>query len=102
MRAERIAARGRLTGLVAALAVVGALAPGGARAGAATRPGDTGRLASGSGVISTVAGGVGGPALATKVALGSNLVNPNCGVAFGGGSLYIGDYTSGSQGKPGQ
>jgi len=37
-----------------------------------------------AGVISTVAGGVGGPAKATKVAL----ANP-CGVAFGAGYLYV-------------
>src|SRR5215469_6529031 len=39
-----------------------------------------------AGVISTIAGGVGGPGKATKVAL----FNP-CGVSFGAGRLYIGD-----------
>ncbi|HET7246189.1 MAG TPA: hypothetical protein VFJ07_15260 [Streptosporangiaceae bacterium] len=41
-----------------------------------------------AGTITTVAGGVGGPAKATKVA-----VSP-CGARFAGGSLYVGDIAS--------
>jgi hypothetical protein len=52
---------------------------------AAASPGGAGaRGAPGAGVISTVTGGVGGPAKATKVALGFP-----CGVSFGAGHLYV-------------
>ena len=50
-----------------------------------------------AGTISTVAGGVGGPALATKVPLATWLPAPDtpvgepCSAAFGHGHLYIGD-----------
>lgn len=69
---------------VAGLAVVasglaGAAAPARAAAGA-PRPGATP-----GGVISTVAGGVGGPGPATSVAM------LPCGLRWAGGSLYIGD-----------
>jgi len=71
--------------------------------GVAGRPGDlalaqavhdgTG-VANGSvaaaGTISTVAGGVGGPAEATKVALASSFAGL-CGVSYGDGDLYIAD-----------
>ena len=46
------------------------------------------RPAGPAGVISTVAGGVGGPGQATKVGM------IPCGVAFGGGHLYIGADTA--------
>ena len=53
------------------------------------------RLAPAPGLISVVAGGAGGPGLATTVALASTQVSTrNCGVSYGDGSLYIGDETS--------
>src|SRR5579859_584969 len=42
-----------------------------------------------AGVISTIAGGAGGPGIATTI----GLANP-CGVSFGGGSLRIADGTT--------
>jgi hypothetical protein len=92
--------RGLLTGrpgrliVVAAAALVPALAVAGAgvRARAAVRGG--GAVA--AGVISTVAGGVGGPAKAIHVGLPSA-----CGVAFAAGSLYIGDGTAVRRVSPG-
>jgi hypothetical protein len=66
------------TGAVTA-ALLGAGFAGGAQAGQAQTT---------TGIISTVAGGVGGPAKATTVA-----VSP-CGARFSGGSLYIGDLTA--------
>jgi NHL repeat len=65
-------------GAVAA-AVLGGILVGGGQAGAVTVP---------AGTITTVAGGVGGPAKATTVA-----VSP-CGARFAGGSLYAGDITA--------
>jgi trimeric autotransporter adhesin len=69
--------------LIAALA-------GGGQAAAASRPDRVGapgaRHESAAGVISTVAGGVGGPEAGTDVALAGP-----CGLSFGGGNLYIGD-----------
>jgi trimeric autotransporter adhesin len=62
-------------GAVAAVVLGGVLA-GGGPAGAAAAP---------AGTITTIAGGVGGPAKATTVA-----VSP-CGARFAGGSLYVGD-----------
>jgi hypothetical protein len=53
--------------------------------GAAARP--AGRLAA-AGTISTVAGGLGGPAKGRKVALGGP-----CGVGYGAGSVYVGSGT---------
>ena len=47
------------------------------------------------GVISVVAGGAGGPGRATTVALAnSNVGGQSCGLAYGAGSLYIGDGNS--------
>src|SRR5690348_14842961 len=43
-----------------------------------------------AGTISTVAGGVGGPGRATKVALDVGLGASTCGVSFGTGHVYIG------------
>src|SRR5215470_448876 len=88
-------ALGRRTGMlagVAALAAVAAMVPaaalaaGGGRAhrAPATRP-DRHSLAV-SGVITTVAGGPGGPARATRVGL-----RGDCGLAFAAGNLYIAD-----------
>ena len=73
--------------LVAAL-VMAVLTAGGGQAAAAARSGDAGAPRGGpdAGVISTVAGGVGGPARATTVALPTP-----CGVSLGGGRLYIAD-----------
>jgi trimeric autotransporter adhesin len=82
---------------VSAALVVAALA-GGGPAAAAAQPGDA-RAPQGSaaGIISTVAGGVGGPARATRVAIGP--YGP-CGVSSGGGSVYIGDHYSVRQVDP--
>jgi hypothetical protein len=49
-----------------------------------------------AGSISTIAGGVGGPALATNVAL-----NDPCGVSYTGGRLYAGDFLAVRQVNPG-
>jgi trimeric autotransporter adhesin len=78
--------RGSVAPGVMALVVVFA---GGGQAGAAAGPSaqhaaEAGRVAV-VGVISTAAGGVGGPGRATKVALSA------CGVSFAGGHLYIAD-----------
>jgi trimeric autotransporter adhesin len=71
---------------VAAMVPAAALAAGGGRAhrAPATRPGRHSLAV--SGVISTVAGGPGGPALATRVGL-----RGDCGLAFAAGNLYIAD-----------
>jgi hypothetical protein len=69
------------TGAAAVLALGTALASGPGRAAAA--PQDT--TATAPGTIATVAGGVGGPGKATKVALAP------CGVARQGGTLYVAD-----------
>jgi trimeric autotransporter adhesin len=97
----RIQAGGRTGSLsrgVPALAVMAAVAvtvAGGATA-AATVPGHAAPAhqagLSAAGVISTVAGGAGGPAKATKVALGNRFNNAGvCGVWFARGSLYVAD-----------
>jgi hypothetical protein len=65
-------------GVVAAV-VLGGILAGAGQAGAAVVP---------AGTITTIAGGVGGPAKATTVA-----VSP-CGARFAGGSLYVGDITA--------
>jgi NHL repeat len=75
-------ARILLTGAAAALASVTALTGGPAGAAAAHRAGST---AAPSGTIMTIAGGVGGPAKATTVALTA------LGVASHGGRLYVAD-----------
>jgi hypothetical protein len=82
-RHSRRGAAGRLTafaapGVITALLSAGALAPHAPPAG--TRPGHR-AVVSG---ISTVAGGLGGPAKATHLA-----VSPDCHLAFRGGSLYL-------------
>ncbi len=92
--------RGLLTGrpgrliVVAAAALVPALAVAGA--GARARAALRGGGAVTAGVISTVAGGVGGPAKAINVGLPSA-----CGVAFAAGSLYMGDGTAVRRVSPG-
>ena len=63
---------------------VAAVILGGILAGA----GQAGAVAAPAGTITTIAGGVGGPAKATTVA-----VSP-CGARFAGGSLYVGDVTA--------
>jgi trimeric autotransporter adhesin len=83
MRRRRVA---RLVCAAAAAAAAGVLAAG--VAGPASAAGAGARPSAGSlrgGIISTVAGGAGGPGLATSVA-----VSP-CGVDWAGGWLYIGD-----------
>jgi hypothetical protein len=59
-----------------AAVVLGGILAGASQAGAAAAP---------AGTITTIAGGVGGPAKATTVA-----VSP-CGARFAGGGLYVGD-----------
>ena len=77
MRAARAAGA---TLAVAVLAGGGTAQAVAAPAGAAGR----GTAAAAAGVISTIAGGVGGPGLATRVD-----VSFPCGVSFGAGALYI-------------
>ena len=74
-------ARILLTGTAAVLALGTALADGPGRAAAAPQY----KAATAPGTITTVAGGVGGPGKATKVALAP------CGVESQGGSLYVAD-----------
>jgi hypothetical protein len=71
---------------VAALVVVALAWPG--QAALAQRPGSLVR--GGAGSISTLVGGVGGPAKATSVAMGfeSSFTGP-CGVGYGDGHLYV-------------
>jgi hypothetical protein len=75
--------------VVAALALTASLVP--AAAPASARTGGPGRGAQSNrhvaaGIISTFAGGVGGPGLATTVSLGLA-----CGVTFAPGSVYVAD-----------
>jgi hypothetical protein len=66
-----------------------AVLAGAGQAAAAAHPGVAGGPQPGAaGVISTVAGRVGGPGLATRLAVGP------CGVASGGGHVYIGADTT--------
>ncbi len=76
----------------AAALAVAALAGSGPAAAAAHRDGSTATHSgtAPAGTISTVAGGVGGPGRATKVALGAGLGSSVCGVSFGAGHVYIG------------
>src|SRR5437667_12232005 len=87
-RSFRLAAVAVAAALVPAMAVAGA----GVRAQAASRGG----RAAAAGVMSTIAGGVGGPAKARRVGLPSA-----CGVAFGAGFLYIGDGSAVRKVNPG-
>jgi sugar lactone lactonase YvrE len=88
MSAARAARGARLTPALIALAAAGALAVGAGPARAApglpgaARPG----AASPAGTITTVVGGVGGPARATTVPVSAPL-----GVTFGAGHVYIAD-----------
>jgi len=84
-RISTVAAATSCSLLLTCVAGAGAAAASGQRAGAA----GLARHAVPAGTISTVAGGVGGPAPATTVAL-----NGACGVATGHGSTYISDYYS--------
>ena len=85
--------------LVAGLAVAVATLAGAGQAAAAAHPGEPtvpgGSRPAAVGVISTVAGGVGGPARATGVG-----VIP-CGVAFAGGHVYIGTESAVRELNPG-
>jgi hypothetical protein len=78
-------AAGRLATFAATVALVPAavVATGGTPAGASAQAAAVARTAAAPGTISTIAGGAGGPAKATRVAL-----RP-CGVVAGGGYLYI-------------
>src|SRR5215470_10484306 len=87
MDAQRITGIGSVRRGVPAVvvsALVAAALAGGGPAAAAARPGYVRAPRAGptAGVISTVAGGVGGPAKATNVAIYS------CGVSFGAGHLF--------------
>src|SRR6266516_2994547 len=75
-----MAGRGRFTRRGPALVVTALMAVGGAAGGGA------GTAAAAAGTISTVAGGVGGPARATSVP-----VTDPCGVSVANGLLYISD-----------
>ncbi len=78
-----------------AVAACAALAVASASATASASAGEHVRQAPAPGLISAVAGGVGGPWPATAVALGNTQVSTaNCGVAYGADSLYVGDGTS--------
>src|SRR6266516_2080890 len=69
--------------MAAAMVPAVALASGGGRAAAAGHPA---RAVAAAGVISTLAGGVGGPGPATQVSL------PDiCGLAVAAGNMYVGD-----------
>ena len=102
----RLADKGRLGRSAPAIvvaALVSAAVAGSGPAAAAARPGGAGGpgavwAAGGppAGVISTVAGGVGGPARATRVGLFSA-----CGVSFGAGRLVIADNESVRNVNPG-
>jgi len=84
MRSRRAAGLAGAALAALGLAAVGLAGPAGAvGAGAAGRPAGSVQ----AGVISTIAGGVGGPGLATSVA-----VSP-CGLDWASGSLLIGDGT---------
>src|SRR5437763_10976579 len=96
MSMVRIAQAGRLRwsvpAVVAGLVAAGTLAgPAAAAAGLDARLAGAGPAA---GMISTVAGGVGGPARATRVALSL------FGVSFGAGHLYIATGGSVREGGP--
>ena len=70
--------------MAAATAV--AMVPATAATGGRTHGAPAGGQAVAPGVITTIAGGAGGPAAATSVGL-----RAACGVAYGAGHLYIGD-----------
>jgi hypothetical protein len=76
----------RSAGTVAVLAVASAAAvPGGSASAARQRAGsalESAVRASAAGVISTIAGGIGGPGKGTKVAIGA------CGVSYAAGRVY--------------
>jgi hypothetical protein len=76
----------------AATALAAAALAGAGPAAAAHRDGAAAPRAgqAAAGTISTVAGGVGGPGRATKVALDVGLGASTCGVSFGAGHVYIG------------
>jgi hypothetical protein len=84
---------------VLALGLPAAMLAGTGQAAAAAHPGGhrVAPQAGPAGTISTVAGGVGGPALATRVPLATWLPAPDtpvgepCSAVFGHGHLYIGD-----------
>ncbi|HEY1915082.1 MAG TPA: hypothetical protein VGH27_05840 [Streptosporangiaceae bacterium] len=85
-RAARLRRMGMAAVLLAATATTGAGAAQARTAGTARS-----QAVSVAGTISTVAGGVGGPALGSTVALGGISFDA-CGVTYGAGSLYIGDH----------
>jgi hypothetical protein len=80
-------------GRVAALAVAIAPLVAAGQAAALAQP----RYTAAAGVISTVSGGVGGPAEATRVPLaypGFSDQSPPCGVSYAAGTVYVGDTLS--------
>ena len=98
-KGSRAGVAGWLTVLAAASGVAlvpaAVLGAGPAQPASAGGPAARGSQAAPSGNISTVAGGVGGPAKATKVAM------IPCGVASAGGSLYVSDLTPAESTTPG-
>ena len=98
-KGSRAGVAGWLTVLAAASGVAlvpaAVLGAGPAQPASAGGPAARGSQAAPSGNISTVAGGVGGPAKVTKVAM------IPCGVASAGGSLYVSDLTPAESTTPG-
>jgi hypothetical protein len=80
-------------GAAAAGLVLATLALGAGPAAAQPQAGTAARLDAPPGTISTVAGGVGGPARASSVSLGQWPFTP-CGLAPAGGSVYVATYNS--------
>ncbi len=91
LRARVAGARGAAAAALVLATLAAGTGPAAAQpqAGPAARPDGTARLDAPPGTISTVAGGVGGPARAGSVSLGQWPRTP-CGLAPAGGSVYLG------------
>jgi hypothetical protein len=101
MGAERFSWRWWARGAAAGALVAAALAGGGPVAAGSYPDGTAApRTRPAAGVISTVAGGVGGPARATRVAIPAVTGAP-CGVSFGAGRVYVANYTTVREVTPG-
>jgi hypothetical protein len=96
-RVSGLAALVRRLPVATTVALVAAVLAGAGPGNAAAQRDDIGAGAAGPDVISAVAGGAGGPARATRVALatynwsGSPADGHLCGLAYGNGRLYAGD-----------
>jgi hypothetical protein len=86
-RRVRLWRAGTIAAALLAVAGGGAVQASGQAVSAAAQLSDHTAIA---GTISTVAGGVGGPAKATKVSLFADS-NSLCDVSFGAGTVYVGD-----------